>query len=97
VTGGPGSAAVVHDEAAARFELDTPHGSAVCAYVRRGDVVHFVHTEVPAALQGHGLAARLVAHALDWARAAGLKVRPACSYVALYMRRHPEARDLLAP
>jgi predicted GNAT family acetyltransferase len=48
-------------------------------------------------LQGQGLAAALVAQALDWARQQGLRVRPTCSYVASYMRRHPETQDLLAP
>ena len=54
------------------------------------------HTEVPAALQGQGVAAALVQAALAWARAEGLRVRPVCSYVAAYMKRHPETQDLLA-
>ena len=33
----------------------------------------------------------------SFARAHGIKVRPACSYVSGYMRRHPETRDLLEP
>jgi predicted GNAT family acetyltransferase len=37
----------------------------------------------------------VVKAALEHARAHGLKVRPACSYVSSYMRRHPETRDLL--
>jgi predicted GNAT family acetyltransferase len=50
---------------------------------------------VPAALQGRGLAAALVQAALAWARAE--RLRPTCSYVAAYMRRHPDTQDLLAP
>lgn len=57
--------------------------------------VVFSHTGVPAALQGRGIAAELVRVALDWARAQGLQVVPACSYVAVYMRRHPATLDLL--
>jgi predicted GNAT family acetyltransferase len=30
------------------------------------------------------------------ARANGLRVMPACSYVRAYMRRHPDTQDLLA-
>jgi predicted GNAT family acetyltransferase len=37
----------------------------------------------------------LVAEALRWARTQGLRVQPRCSYVAAYMRRHPETQDLL--
>ena len=54
------------------------------------------HTEVPPAFEGRGIAAALVREALAWARAQGLKVWPLCSYVAVYMRRHPETQDLLA-
>lgn len=60
-----------------------------------GPVMHLVHTGVPPALQGQGIAARLVAAALDHARSQGWRVRPVCSYVQLYMQRHPETRDLL--
>jgi len=47
------------------------------------------------ALQGQGVAADLVHAALAFARSQGLRVRPSCSYVAAYMRRHPETLDLL--
>ena len=43
-----------------------------------------------------GIAAALVRTALAHARAMGWRVRPSCSYVRSYMRRHPETRDLLA-
>jgi predicted GNAT family acetyltransferase len=59
-------------------------------------VLLLTHTEVPPALEGRGIAAALVKAALDWARAEGLRVRPLCSYVVAYMRRHPETQDLLA-
>lgn len=91
--------AIVHRPEAARFEL-TVQGHA-CVLTYRLDAaqrrVVFDHTRVSDALQGRGLAARLVATGLDWARAQGLQVVPACSYVAVYMRRHPETADLLAP
>jgi predicted GNAT family acetyltransferase len=87
--------AVVHNESAARFEMRT-HGHLCIAQYRLIDgVMWLTHTEVPPALRGRGHAARVVQAALDHARAHGLKVRPACSYVHSYMRRHPEARDLM--
>ena len=84
-----------HHLEAARFELPLGEHLALCCYRRAGDVLVLHHTEVPIALQGQGVAAELVGAALAWARAQGLKVRPTCSYVAGYMRRHPETRDLL--
>ncbi len=87
---------VVHDTARSRFETRVDGHVGVCVYRRDGDVLDVVHTEVPPALRGHGVAAQLVRATLDWARGEGLRVRPRCSYVAAYMRRHPETLDLLA-
>lgn len=79
-----------------RFELDQDSETAIAAYRLDGGVITFTHTIVPPALEGHGVASRLIAHALEEARARGLKVRAECSFVAAYMQRHPETRDLLA-
>jgi len=88
---------VVHAPERQAFVLAAGRAEAVCAYRRDGPWLVLHHTEVPAALQGRGLAAVLVQAALAWAREQGLVVRPTCSYVAAYMRRHPETQDLLAP
>ena len=87
---------VRHNERDQRFEASVPGGTAVACYRRQGDTLLMTHTEVPPALQGQGIAAVVVGAALEHARREGLKVRPQCAYVAVYMRRHPEARDLLA-
>jgi hypothetical protein len=68
----------------------------VCDYQLAGRVMEITHTGVPPAVEGRGIAAELVAAALAHARANGWKVRPICSYVQAYMRRHPETLDLLA-
>jgi uncharacterized protein len=54
-----------------------------------------VHTEVPPAFAGRGIAARLAVFALDNIRASGLRVVPRCPYVAAYIRAHPAYRDLV--
>jgi len=51
---------------------------------------------VPSAVGGRGIAAELVRVALRWAEEKGYRVEPSCSYVAVYMRRHPETQKLLA-
>jgi predicted GNAT family acetyltransferase len=87
---------VRHEPANHRFVALVAGHQAVLDY-RRGDgVISLVHTGVPAAIGGRGVAAALVRAALDHARAEGLKVVPACSYVAAYFKRHPEDADLLA-
>jgi len=81
--------------AAKRFELETEGGLAVANYRLEGDTMMFTHTETPRHLQGRGIASRLVRGALENARARGLRVRPLCSFVADYIRRHPEFQDLV--
>jgi predicted GNAT family acetyltransferase len=68
----------------------------LATFLRRGEVVVLPHTETDPAYQGRGLAGRLVAFALDDIRAGGLRVAPACPYVAEFIERHPEYADLLA-
>ncbi len=86
---------VTHDRAGQRFEAAVGGGRCVADYRLVGNVMHIVHTEVPAALQGQGLAAALVQAVLAQARALGWRVRPVCGYVRAYMRRHPDTQDLL--
>ena len=86
---------VRHNLEASRFEALVDGQWCVCVYHRTGASLLMTHTEVPRALEGRGIAAALVQAALDWARAEGLKVRPLCSYVASYMRRHAETQDLI--
>ena len=86
---------VQHRPEASRFEVDLGGAVGLCAYSRQGGTLLLTHTEVPAALQGRGIAAALVQAALAHARAQGWRVRPSCSYVRSYMRRHPETQDML--
>ena len=81
---------VKHNPAQSRYELDTEHGTAVAIYRQQGDRAIFTHTEVPPADEGKGIGSQLVRAALDDTRRRGLKIVPACSFVAAFLRRHPE-------
>jgi uncharacterized protein len=86
-----------HDPAAHRFTTDAAGGIAYITYREGpGQVLDFNHTFVPPAARGRGIASRLTAHALGYARDGGYRVVPSCPYVATYIERHPEFRDLLA-
>jgi uncharacterized protein len=87
---------VQHNIDQQRFECIVDGLLCVADYQLSADVMHMTHTEVPPALGGQGIAAALVAAALEYARSAKLKVNPACSYVRLYMQRHPETQSLQA-
>lgn len=84
-----------HNAAEQRFEASVGGRLARADYRLVDGVMRMFHTEVPAEFEGRGIAAKLVRAALDHARASGLKVQPACSYVRSYMRRHPETHSLL--
>ena len=53
------------------------------------------HTGVNPNLRGQGLAEKLVLKAVDYAREKQLKIRPFCSYVSVYIGRHPEVQDVV--
>jgi predicted GNAT family acetyltransferase len=84
---------VVHNVALGRYEMPTEHGLAIAIYHQQGDSLIFTHTEVPPADEGRGHASRLVEAALKDTHRRGLKIVPACSFVAAFVRRHPEFRD----
>lgn len=78
-----------------QYEVHQNGQVAVLQYERMGGRIILIHTEVPPALEGHGIAAMLARHALEAARADGLEVVPRCSYVAAYIRRHREYLPLV--
>ena len=58
-------------------------------------VITFLHTEVDPAFEGQGLGSALASNALDDVRGRGLQVVARCPFIAAYIRRHREYRDLL--
>jgi hypothetical protein len=79
-----------------RFEIRVDGELAGFArYARRPGRIIFVHTEIDDRFEGQGLAGRLIAGALDSARAAGERVVPLCPFVASYIERHPAYEDLV--
>ena len=90
------SITIEHDAKAGRFFTQVHGHLCLCDYRLRDGVMAITHTEVAPELEGQGIAAELVRAALAHARERQLKVRPLCSYVQAYMRRHPEVQSLLA-
>lgn len=88
--------AVRDNKEASRYEMDVDGGIAFANYRMSPGIVTVIHTEVPAALRGRGLGAKLSAAVLDHIRVEGLKVVPRCGYFAGFIREHPAYHDLLA-
>ena len=87
----------IHDNvAASRFEMIVDRHAAVATYAISGGTITFIHTVVPEALRGRGIARELVEFALASVRERGLKVVPQCEVFNAYMRKHAQTHDLLA-
>jgi uncharacterized protein len=87
---------VKHNSNARRFEMNVKGELAVISYRISAGVISLDHTGVPVPIEGHGVAAKLTRAALDFARAENLRVVPACSYVAAFVRKHSEYQDLIS-
>ena len=86
----------VHESAQGRWTVDIDGQLALLDYTIEDGVMTIRHTEVPKALGGRGIAGELVRAALEFARAEGYRVRPACEYAVAWMAKHPEYEDLRA-
>jgi predicted GNAT family acetyltransferase len=91
----PDPITVNNNETAHRFEAVVDGHTAFIDYKQRGDALILIHAEVPAALEGRGVGSALAHRAFEHARSARLKVVPYCSFVAGYLKRHPEYNDLV--
>jgi len=79
-----------------RYEIQLGDRLAMIQYRLNNNRITFVHTEVPPALEGQGIASKMTKFALDEARDRGYAVRPLCPFVAGYIKRHPEYQSLVA-
>jgi uncharacterized protein len=92
----PAEVVIENNVAEHRFEARLPSGVAELQYRYGGSgTLVLVHTEVPPALEGRSIGARLVRAALEYARANGLTVVPLCPFVTVFIARHPEFQSLV--
>jgi uncharacterized protein len=78
-----------------RFELERDRHVATLQYTVAGHVLALLHTEIPEALRGSGIASTLAQTALDWARDHHMKVDVVCPFVAAFLESHPEYSNLV--
>ena len=88
---------ITNNTEAQRFEAQLGAEQAVAEYHLKNNVIIFTHTEVPRVMEGKGVAGKLIKTALDAAQQEHYQVVPLCPFVAAYIRRHPEYRDLVMP
>jgi predicted GNAT family acetyltransferase len=65
-------------------------------YSKAGDNLIIIdHTEVSDALRGQGAGKKLVAQAVEYARASNIKILPLCPFAKAVFDRTPEFHDVL--
>ena len=75
------------------FQLSehTPH----IEYIKAKEKIYLTHTEVPMALEGQGIGTELVRQVLEDIKKKELTLVPLCPFVAAYIKKHPQWRELV--
>jgi predicted GNAT family acetyltransferase len=87
---------VTQNAAASRFEVQSGEDVAVLTYEMQDGVIVLADTLVPQAMEGKGIGSALAKAGLEYARKNGLRVIAQCTFVAGYIQRHPEYKDLIS-
>lgn len=86
---------IIHIPEQMRFETRQEGLACYIEYMWTAQKMNLIHTFVPQSLEGRGIASALVKFALEYAREKQLQIIPSCTYVEVWLRRHPEYRELL--
>jgi predicted GNAT family acetyltransferase len=87
---------VEENPAQRRFEILVDDALAgFTAYVPRGEVLVFTHTEVDERYQNMGVGSALIGGTLDQIRERGGRIVTQCEFMTRFIQRHPEYADLV--
>jgi predicted GNAT family acetyltransferase len=87
---------VQRNEAEEQFEAMVGGEKAVLTYAEQNGKFYVLHTEVPEAMEGHGVGSALVRAAMDYARGQGVKAVPFCPFAKAWLQRHQDYDDMVA-
>lgn len=85
---------VIHEKENNRFVISINGLESFVEYSVYENALDLYHTYTPPELRGKGLAEKVVRAAIEYAKENNLKVIPSCSYVAVFLQRHPEYSEL---
>jgi predicted GNAT family acetyltransferase len=85
-----------NNEAIHNFELFVNGYRAFIDYKTKDNKIYLIHTEVPVELKGMGVAEALVEKTFNYIEQHQLKMVPLCSYIQIFLKRHPEWSRLVA-
>lgn len=87
---------LINNTAIHNFELFVDGHRAFIDYKMKENKIYLIHTEVPKELQGRGVAEAIVEKAFAYIESHKLVLVPLCTYVQIFLRKHPEWDRLLA-
>ncbi|ARN79029.1 hypothetical protein BST97_14100 [Nonlabens spongiae] len=77
------------------FELHLNDAIAFIDYIVAQETIYLTHTEVPKGYEGQGIGFIIVKRALNDIKSKGLKLVPLCPFVAMYLKKNPEWKELV--
>ena len=86
---------LVKNEAAKQFEMEVDGQKAVIVYSEHHFTITLLHTEVPPALEGKGVATAIIEKTLSYLEKNHFRLIPLCPFVVAYIKRHPEWKMIL--
>jgi len=86
---------VIQNEKTSRFEAKVGEDVAFLNYHMTNGIMAFMYIFVPEPGRGKGYSVALAKFAFEYAKAKNLKITVYCSYLAKYLRQHPEYADLV--
>jgi len=86
---------ILNNTKRSRFEVEVNGEYAFVEYQFYKEDIALMHTFVPLAARGQGVASALAKYALEAVKSQNQKLMVFCPFVAKYIRLHPEYQSLL--
>ena len=87
--------ALINNTTAKQYEIHVGEFMPKIEYILSKQKIFLTHTEVPKQLEGQGVGTQLVKQVLEDIKEQDLTLVPLCPFVALYIKRNPEWRELV--
>jgi predicted GNAT family acetyltransferase len=81
---------VKNNQQASQLEVLEDGQLAKLEYKIKNGFLYLIHTEVPKALGGQGIASKLALAGLEYGRTENMPIKVYCPYIARYLQKHPE-------
>ncbi len=86
---------LIDNDQKSQYELHVDELVPKIEYIKKNNRIFLTHTEVPKALEGKGIGSQLVKKVLEDIKTKDLTLIPLCPFVAMYIKRHPEWKELV--